>query len=141
MRQSICRGVAALSMCALLAGIAACGGSSAPTATTNGNNGGNNGGNYGGNNGGNTGGGSTSSSISVIDNAFNPSATTVAVGTTVTWTWSGSASHDVTWDDGSNLHSATQSSGTYSRTFSAAGTYKYHCSVHGAAMSGSVTVQ
>jgi plastocyanin len=71
----------------------------------------------------------------------------------VTWKWdscsdpgayggySTCVSHNVTFDDGSNLSSGSQSSGTYSRTFPAAGTYKYHCSIHGAAMSGQVVVQ
>jgi plastocyanin len=45
----------------------------------------------------------------------------------------------VTFDDG--LSSPTQDQGSYSRTFSAAGTYNYHCAVHGAAMAGSITVQ
>lgn len=95
-------------------------------------------------NGGTTGpgggnpGGSTSNAISIIDNSFSPSATTVPVGTTVTWTWNGSNQHNVTFDDGTK--SATQSSGTFDRKFDAAGTYKYHCTIHGAAMSGSVTV-
>ena len=81
----------------------------------------------------------TTNSVSVDDDFFQPSATTVAVGTTVTWTWIGSIGHNVTFDDGP--HSATQASGTYTRTFAAAGTYKYHCTIHGVAMSGTVTVQ
>lgn len=85
------------------------------------------------------GGGSTSNSISVVDNAYSPSATTVTVGTTVTWTWTGSSQHNVTFDDGAA--SVTQSSGSYSRAFNVAGTYSYHCTIHGAAMSGTVTVQ
>jgi plastocyanin len=74
---------------------------------------------------------------------------TVAVGTTVQWAWNsctGDAysgqicvSHSVTFDDGTT--SATQSQGTYNRMFGTAGTYPYHCSVHGTAMSGSITVQ
>lgn len=84
-------------------------------------------------------GGSTSNAISVIDNSFSPSATTVPVGTTVTWTWNGSNQHNVTFDDGAK--SATQASGTFDRKFDVAGTYKYHCTIHGAAMSGSVTVK
>ena len=89
---------------------------------------------------GNTGngGGSTSNAVSVGDNYFSPNATTVAAGTTVTWTWAGGRNHNVTFDDGQA--SATQSTGAYTRTFSAAGTYNYHCTIHGAAMSGSVTV-
>jgi len=102
--------------------VASCGGSSTPTTGTT--------------------GGNTSSSISVGNNFFSPSATTVAVGTTVTWTWAqGDVQHNVTFDDGSGLQSAIQATGSYTRTFSAAGTYKYHCVVHGSAMSGTITVQ
>lgn len=84
-------------------------------------------------------GGSTSSAIDVLDNAYNPSTTTVPVGTTVTWTWRGSASHDVTFS--STQRSEVQQSGTYQRSFATAGTYDYQCSVHGAGMSGRVVVQ
>ena len=88
--------------------------------------------------------------ISVTNNAFSPAAKTITVGTTVTWAWntcSGGGvygrdtcvAHSVNFDDGTN--SATQEQGTYSRTFNAAGSYPYHCAVHGAAMSGTVTVQ
>jgi plastocyanin len=44
----------------------------------------------------------------------------------------------VVFDDG--VSSGLQDQGTYSRTFTAAGTYPYHCAVHGLAMAGSVTV-
>jgi plastocyanin len=90
--------------------------------------------------GGNSGGtGSTSNSIAVADNSFSPNATTVAVGTTVTWTWTGASQHNVTFDDGAA--SPTQATGSYARAFTAAGTYAYHCTIHGAAMSGAVTVK
>jgi plastocyanin len=87
--------------------------------------------------------------ISVSNNMFTPDTKTVAVGTAIKWAWNsctGDAyngqtcvSHSVTFDDGTT--SPTQDQGTYSRTFNAAGTYNYHCSVHGTAMSGSITVQ
>ena len=78
--------------------------------------------------------------VTVRNNSFTPPATTVAAGTTVTWTWSaGSVSHNVTFDDGPA--SATMDAGTYTRAFTASGTYHYHCTIHGAAMSGSITVQ
>ena len=84
-------------------------------------------------------GGSTSKQIAVKNNAFDPSATTVPVGSTVTWTWAqGSVSHNVTFDDGQK--SADQSTGSYTRLFDTAGTYPYHCTIH-PGMTGSVTVQ
>ena len=78
--------------------------------------------------------------VTVGNNFFSPVNLSVAAGTTVTWNWAaGAAEHNVTFDDGE--HSATQSSGSYPRTFSAAGTYPYHCTIHGAAvMHGTVTV-
>jgi len=77
---------------------------------------------------------------SVGNNFFSPADRTVAPGTTVTWEWAADAvQHNVTFDDGQA--SPTQSSGTYSRTFTSAGTYPYHCTIHGAAvMHGTITV-
>ena len=90
-----------------------------------------------GNNGG--AGGSTSTTVTVRNNLFDPSATTVGVGATVTWTWAqGAIDHDVTFADGPK--SATQSSGGYARTFATAGTYPYRCTQH-PAMTGTVTVR
>jgi len=83
---------------------------------------------------------STSSQITVEDNQFSPSATTVPLGTTVTWTWGAVYNqHDVTFNDGSAT-SGAKTSGTYQRTLTTAGAYGYRCSIHGAAMSGTVTV-
>jgi plastocyanin len=75
----------------------------------------------------------------VGDDFFSPSKDTVTKGTKVTWTWTGSTAHSVTFDDGPS--SPTQVGGTFSRTFDATGTFPYHCVVHGTAMSGTVTVQ
>lgn len=90
-----------------------------------------------------------SNGISVTNNAYSPATKTVAVGTTIQWSWntctgdvySGQtcSSHSVTFDDGPT--SPTQDQGTYSRMFTAAGTYTYHCAIHGAAMAGTITVQ
>ena len=82
--------------------------------------------------------------VAVRDNSFSPSTEAIAVGETVTWTWSGSQQHNVSWDAGSPTASATQSSGTYQRAFAQAGKYDYHCTIHGtpgAGMHGAVTVQ
>ncbi|HXT18344.1 MAG TPA: plastocyanin/azurin family copper-binding protein [Gemmatimonadaceae bacterium] len=83
---------------------------------------------------------------------FSPGTVNVPKGTTVTWTWpacddtgyGGYAScvtHSVVFDDGSNISSPEQSAGTFTRTFATAGTFKYHCGVHGTAMNGQVVVQ
>lgn len=79
--------------------------------------------------------------VTVGDNFYNPSANSVGTGSTVTWTWSGSNLHSVTFDAGGSS-SAVQSTGTFVRTFATAGTFSYFCTVHGAGvMSGTVTVQ
>jgi plastocyanin len=82
---------------------------------------------------------STSNSISVRDNNFSPSATTLAVGTTVTWTWNGADIHNVTFAGGPT--SGDQTTGaTFQRTFNAAGVFTYSCTRHGG-MNGTVTIQ
>ena len=83
----------------------------------------------------------TGTEVSVRDNSYSPAATSVKVGNTVTWTWAAGnySSHTVSFSDGSA--SADQTTGTFSRTFNAAGTFNYQCAIHGASMSGSVVVQ
>ena len=91
-----------------------------------------------------------SGAISVTNDMFSPGTKTVAVGTTVKWAWnscSGDAyngqtcvSHSVTFDDGT-ASSPLQDQGTFDKTFSAAGTFTYHCQIHGASMTGTITVQ
>jgi plastocyanin len=87
------------------------------------------------------GGGATANLVGVYDNEFVPSSLTVTAGTTVTWEFHGSySSHNVTFDNGSGA-SPDLMTGTYTRTFSAVGTFPYRCRIHGAAMSGSIVVQ
>ncbi|NUO62852.1 MAG: hypothetical protein HOQ11_01605 [Gemmatimonadaceae bacterium] len=127
------------------AALVACGGGGGgPTGTNNANNNGNTGGNT---------GGSTSADITVSGLNFTPSATTIPKGTAVNWSWNSCGSdgyggqtcvdHSLVWDDGSPGLAAT-SSASYQRTFAAAGTYSYHCAIHGTTttgMRGTVTVQ
>jgi plastocyanin len=124
----------------LLLAVAGCGGSTTSPSNNN-------------NSGGTTpppqSGPSTSNAITIGNDWFDPSSTTVPVGTKVTWTWDtcGSdgyggqtcVSHSIVFDDGQTAPPQTQ--GTYARTFATAGTFKYHCGVHGAAMSGTIVVQ
>ena len=117
---------------------ASCGGGGGDYAT------GPTGGTTGGTNGGTQTGGSNNpvqtNSISVSDNLFAPITAQVSVGTTVTWTWASSASaHNVTFGDGTTSGDKTGGA-TFSRTFNAAGTFSYHCTLH-PGMDGSVIVQ
>lgn len=84
------------------------------------------------------------------DLTFSPGTMDVSKGTTVTWKWSPCAdggyggyatcvSHSVLFDDG--VSSPTQTDGSFSRTFNAAGTFKYHCAIHGSGMSGQINVK
>lgn len=99
----------------------------------------------GGNGDGNGNGGGTQTqetSVSVRDNLFDPDQNTISAGQTVTWTWAGSNSHNVTFDDAGIGNSVTQSAGSFQKTFSQTGNFTYYCTVHGrAVMSGEVVAQ
>ena len=102
---------------------------------------------------GNTNPGSVqTNSVTVSPSSFDPANISITVGTTVTWEWnscsgdgyggySSCVSHAIVFDDGSGIASTTQSTGTFSRTFQTAGTFKYHCAIHGQSMSGQITVK
>lgn len=89
--------------------------------------------------------------VQVTNNAFTPGDLSVATGTTVTWSWNTCSggdgygngqtcvTHSVVLDDGS-ASSSSQSTGSFAHQFTAAGTYPYHCAIHGAAMSGKIVV-
>ncbi len=82
--------------------------------------------------------------VRVADNVFQPATvmvTRVDGAAQVTWNWTGSNSHNVTFDAGPP-NSATQTSGSFSRGFSEPGSFTYICTVHGrSVMSGTVTVE
>lgn len=62
--------------------------------------------------------------------AFGPATITVKPGTTVTWTQQDEDQHTVTANDGSFTSSPLITGTTYTHTFTAPGTYPYHCSIH-----------
>ncbi len=67
--------------------------------------------------------------------AFSPATLTIKAGTTVTWKNTTSAAHTVTSDDGKTFDSGTSNpiaaqGGTFSFTFTKAGTFAYHCAIH-----------
>lgn len=83
-----------------------------------------------------SGGGSTTtaapggSQVTIQNFAFSPAELTVPVGTTVTWTNSDSTNHTVT-SDTAVFESATLARGdTFEFTFTQAGEFPYHCSLH-----------
>lgn len=85
-------------------------------------------------------------SIQVVDNDFTPSLVGVKPGESVTWTSSGANPHNVHFEDGGLIAPLPPIPGpwTTSRTFAAAGAYRYYCDIHGApggqGMSGIVFV-
>jgi plastocyanin len=95
--------------------------------------------------GGGGGGGTcsgTNAAVAVCDNHFSPSTSTITAGSTITWTWKGSNTHNVTFLTGPVIPPASSSmaSGTFPTTFTTPGTYTYECSLHGSVMSGTITV-
>ena len=78
--------------------------------------------------------------VSIINMSFSPATLTVAVGTTVTWTNNDNMTHTVT-SDASGFDSGNITMGSkYSRVFSAAGTFTYHCTIH-PTMKGTIIVK
>jgi len=75
--------------------------------------------------------GSAENQVSVSDFQFSPSTLTVKVGTTVTWKGI-SGAHTVTNDDSAPMRfdQTIAEGGVVTVTFTQAGTYEYHCSVH-----------
>ena len=80
---------------------------------------------------------------SVRNNSVNAATDTVAVGGTVTWTWSGFNPHTVeSLGPPAFTSSGTKTgSGTHAITFGVAGTYTYDCAIHGGAMTGTIIVR
>lgn len=77
----------------------------------------------------------------VLENfAFRPANLEVKVGSAVTWENRDSAPHTVTADDLSFDSKNLDQGKTFSFTFTKAGTYDYHCSIH-PSMVGRVVVK
>ena len=87
--------------------------------------------------------------VEIKNTSYVPAQRTIAVGDTVTWVNLDNTAHSVTSDDGSFDSSPNCVAGincmnggaTFPHTFNEAGTFTYHCRVHGQAMSGSITVE
>ena len=75
----------------------------------------------------------------IKDFAFDPTAVSAKVGDVITWTNNGAASHTVTVDNQSGCDSTVAAGATTSLTFSAAGSYPFHCKIH-SQMTGTITI-
>jgi len=82
----------------------------------------------------------TKNAVTIQNFAFSPSTITVKVGDSITWTNQDTAGHSATADDNSFDTGILSQGQSKSITFSKAGTYTYHCSVH-PMMKATVVVQ
>lgn len=94
-------------------------------------------------------GGARTVEVDVADSVFEPSETTVAVGSTVHWTQSGTQPHTVTASDKSfdshprcsfaDPSTCMRQGGEFSFTFTKPGRFGYYCIIHGVAPQGGPT--
>jgi plastocyanin len=82
---------------------------------------------------------SAASAATIQGFSFQPAVLKVKPGAKVTWTNRDAVAHTVTADNGSFASGNLQTGGSFSFTFTRAGTYAYHCSIH-PSMHGSVVV-
>jgi plastocyanin len=78
--------------------------------------------------------------VIMTDRSYSPQTVTINVGDTVTWVNEDAPQHDVVADNGEFKSGLFDKGGTFSFTFTTAGTYPYHCSIH-PGMVGTVVVQ
>jgi plastocyanin len=110
----------------------------------------------GGGGGGGGGGGPAPSTVAVTvanisfqsghNGSVNPAVDTVAAGGKVTWTWTGAGSvpHTVQSVGAPSFASSAIETGDGSRyelTFTAPGSYRYNCAIHGDMMTGIIVVR
>jgi plastocyanin len=88
----------------------------------------------------NGGGGTTTSSVSMVDNAFEPSDPAVAAGSSLIVTNDGEAAHTFTVADGDIDEQVAPGEETSVTVSLDAGTYDFVCSFH-PEMTGTLTVQ
>ena len=77
--------------------------------------------------------------VKVGDDFFRAKTVRITKGSTVTWRWVGSDSHNVVFH---GFRSKLQNKGTYRHRFTKAGTYRYVCRLHeDLGMKGTVVVR
>ena len=80
------------------------------------------------------------SAVTISNFSFQPSTLTISVGTTVFWTNNDSTTHTITSDTGVFSSGDLPPGSSFSHTFSSAGSFGYHCSIH-PSMTGTIIVQ
>ena len=83
---------------------------------------------------------STPPPVAIVDFAFRPDTITIHQHEVVTWRNDGPSTHTVTADDGSFGSGKLAPGDQFANVFDAAGTIRYHCSIH-PAMVGTVVVE
>jgi plastocyanin len=84
--------------------------------------------------------GSSASVVQIRNFAFAQGQVTIARGATVTWVNCDETIHTSTADGGTWNSGQLNPNATYQRTFTAAGTFPYHCDPH-PSMKGTIVVQ
>jgi len=87
----------------------------------------------------------TATQVCMVSGTFSPLNRTVTHPATIQWINGDGYDHTVTSDPGSTetYNTTVAGGGTFSFTFNNAGTYTYHCTIHGAPgtrMHGTITV-
>jgi len=78
--------------------------------------------------------------VSISNFAYSPATVHVKLGGTVTWTNKDATPHTVTDLNGSFDSGSLPVDQTYKMTFSTAGTYTYHCTIHSMMPNATVVV-
>ena len=68
--------------------------------------------------------------VDIVGFSFSPQTITIQVGDSVTWANADAQGHTATADDGSWQTGTISGNTSKSLTFSTAGTFAYHCSIH-----------
>ncbi len=78
--------------------------------------------------------------VTISNFSFAPATLNVPTGTTVTWTNNDSTTHTITSDTGAFSSGNLAPGGTFTHTFTSAGSFGYHCAIH-PSMKGTITVE
>ncbi len=68
--------------------------------------------------------------VTISNFTFDPTVVTIKAGQSVVWTNQNSVAHTVVADDNSWKSPNIAQGSTFSQTFTTAGTFAYHCSIH-----------